>query len=49
MDSLGGGISSVSKIGADAYKVGKQYAPIAGEVWKTADKGSFEKYGQPGM
>ena len=44
---FGAGLSSAAKIGADAYKVGKQVAPVAGKLWEGADKESYNQYALP--
>ena len=48
MSDFGSALSSGAKIGADAYKVSKQIAPVAGDAWKSVDKASYDKYAVPG-
>ena len=45
---MGKGLEKASKIGGDAYKIGKKVAPVAGNMWQKADADSYNKYAVPG-
>ncbi len=47
MCDFGACLKKGAKMGAEAYKIGKVVAPVAGEVWKVADKKSYNQYGVP--
>ena len=47
ISDFGAGVQTASKYGADAYKIGKTVAPVAGDAWKAVDNTSYDKYAVP--
>ena len=47
LSDIGSSLSSASKVGADAYKIGKSAAPTVGSLWNTVDSNSYNQYGVP--
>ena len=47
MEDFGNGLQTASQYGAQAYKIGKQVAPVAGQAMQYAAPETYQKYAVP--